>query len=85
MQDIAAARRLSLRNPCTVCLPGEAMVGDETQDATETAPGAAGRDSSDEAGAALAERSGAGQSNTPTGPSLANKNPAEGKRWRKRC
>jgi membrane fusion protein, multidrug efflux system len=60
------------------------MVGDETQDAMETAPGSAGRNSSDEAGAVFVERSGAGQTNTPTGPSPANKNPAEGKGLRKR-
>jgi membrane fusion protein, multidrug efflux system len=60
------------------------MVGDETQDARETAPGSSGRDSGDGAGAALVERSGGGQSSTPTGSTPPDKKPAEGRRWRKR-
>ncbi|MGC2601124.1 MAG: HlyD family secretion protein [Rhodomicrobium sp.] len=67
----------------TVCLPGEAMVGDEIQNVTGTGPGSPGRNSSDEAGAV--ERSGAGQSNIPASPSTANKNkPGQAKHWRKR-
>ncbi|MGA7328219.1 MAG: HlyD family secretion protein [Rhodomicrobium sp.] len=60
------------------------MAGDETQDARGTTPGSAGCDSRDEAGAILAERGGAAQSNTPTGSSQANGNRAPGQRLRRR-
>jgi membrane fusion protein, multidrug efflux system len=60
---------------------GEAVVGDEIQDAIGTAPGSIGCGSSDEAG----EGSGAGQPNTPTGQSPAiNNSPAQSKRLRTR-
>ncbi|MGA9267542.1 MAG: biotin/lipoyl-binding protein, partial [Rhodomicrobium sp.] len=60
------------------------MVGDEIQDGIGTAPDAIGRSSSDEAGAALVERTAAGQPNTSTSPSPASGNPAQGKRLWKR-
>ncbi len=68
----------------TVCLRGEAMVGDEIQNAIGTPPGLIGRNSSDEAGAVFVERGSAGQTNTRTGQSPANNNPAQAKRLRKR-
>ena len=68
-----------------MCLPGEAMVGDEIQDGMKTAPGPSGRRSSDEAGGVLVERSAAEQAHAPTGPGPANNNnPAQGKHFRRR-
>jgi membrane fusion protein (multidrug efflux system) len=77
MQNITEVQRLSLQKP----FAGKVMVGDEIHDGMGTP---IDRNSGDEARAVLVERSAATQANSPAGPSPANKDPAQAKRWRRR-